>query len=215
MYDKKVGHFSSVQKEYICLCLALDMEIPEIVENFRMLFPEVGFWLAPKALKYKLARRISDIKRKNTDDIAVCRQKAKASTKYALQANPMAHAVVRLRKLQQMYDATPLRELVRMEKDLDGSEFPVYKNNAMELMKIAKTIFEGAQGIPFRYVRVDKNGKETEISAQEYSAASQEAERRRYALMLHLDEGGSIDDFEGDEVPTDVLLQIPLITLVS
>ena len=220
MYNKKVGHFSSVQKEYICLCLALDMEIPEIVENFQTLFPEVGFWLDPKTLKYKLARRISDIKRKNTDEIAVCRQKAKDSTQYALQANPMSHAAVRLRKLHEMYYKTPFKEIVGMGEDLEGNEFPVYKYNAMEIMKILKAILKEAEGAVLRYVSIDKNGKETEISAQEYSVKKQENDRRWDAMILHLIEGGTLEEFwskeaQRGEAPPDGVKVTAVVTLIS
>lgn len=165
---RKLGHFKGYQKEYICLCLALDMSIPKIVKNFQTMFPGFGIWLAPKVLRYRLARRISDIKRKNVEEIEACRQRAKEDVQYALKANPMAHLAVRLYKLQEMWDETPFRELVRIQKDPDGKEYPIYKYNMRERLKILKAFEKELEGVSFRYVRVDKKGNETEITAQEY-----------------------------------------------
>ena len=181
----KIRHFSTEQKEYIWLCLALDLEIQEIVTFFQIMFPRFGQGLVPDELRYKLARRISDIKRKNVDDIAMCRQKANDCVEYACKAIPISHRSVRLRYLQEIWDDTPMKSLVRVSKDSDGKKIEVYKSNVRLLLSILKELRkEVGAG---RYVSVDADGSEIEISQEEAYLQMRES-LDDFACTLSIDE---------------------------
>ena len=170
MKNKKLGHFSKDQTEYICLCLALDLPIPKIVDNFQTICPEFGDWLPPKDLKYKLARRISDIKRKKTDQIEVCRQKAERSESYRMLIHPMSHVEVRIRKLEEMYFNLPSREKVGEFVTSDGERIPRYKYNIKEKVKILLEIQREIRSHPFIYEVTDEDGNKTEYTREQFYA---------------------------------------------
>lgn len=165
------------------------------------MFPDFGFGLAPKVLRYKLARRISDIKRKNADDIEICRQKAKVSVQYTLQANPMAHLPVRLRAQQQLWDKTPFKELVRINKGSDGKEYPVYEYNVRERIKILKAFERELGGVDGVFMRVDKNGNKTEISAEEAYAEIRQAQIEALDVdrLMSIDADGNVYEVASGE----------------
>lgn len=106
MATVKLGHFSPVQKGYIIACLANKLCIKEILRNFGQVFPEFGSELDTDVLAYKLARRISDIKRKNADDIEAYRDTAKTSLAHQIAHIPLTYIQVRQRHLQELYDTS-------------------------------------------------------------------------------------------------------------
>lgn len=101
-------------------------------------FPSFGAGLDRKVLEYKLARRISDIKRKNADKIEAYRILAMHSELHKVADIPLIYAEVRQHYLQQMYDKMPERSLKGVHKDKSGEETRIYESHTSEKLSILR-----------------------------------------------------------------------------
>ena len=61
----KIRHLRPNEKAYVVDCLAHDLKVKETVANFKERFPDFGRAVDPDTRNHILAKRISDIKRKN------------------------------------------------------------------------------------------------------------------------------------------------------
>ena len=107
----KLGHFSKHQKIYVIACVANRLRIKETVQFFQDVFPDFGAGLDRDVLEYKLARRVSDIKRKNSDEIEKYREVANRSVVHTIAHIPIAYREVRLRYLQKIYADVDFQEV--------------------------------------------------------------------------------------------------------
>ena len=107
----KIRHLRPNEKAYVVDCLAHDLKVKETVANFKERFPDFGRAVDPDTRNHILAKRISDIKRKNRDEIESCRLNSPNSVTHI----PKVHPEVRLRYLK--------RTLVRNAKYVVGSDW--------------------------------------------------------------------------------------------
>ena len=140
MENVKLGHFSEYQKTFVIACVANDLEIKESIKCFQDVFPDFGTELDKKTLEHKLARRISDIKRKNVPEIEAYRELAKHSDLHQVACIPIAYTEVRQQELQNMYDALPDESLKSVQRDKSGKEYRVYESNAPSRLAILKSL---------------------------------------------------------------------------
>ena len=130
----KIRHLRPDEKDYVVDCLAHDLEVKETVANFKEMFPDFGRAVDPDTRNHILAKRISDIKRKNRDEIESCRLNSPNSGTHI----PMEHPVVRLRYLQRLLFQTPNMSLARIGVDADGNSYEVYRSHVGERLAILK-----------------------------------------------------------------------------
>ena len=130
----KIRHLRPNEKAYVVDCLAHDLKVKETVANFKERFPDFGRAVDPDTRNHILAKRISDIKRKNRDEIESCRLNSPNSVTH----NPKVHREVRLRYLKRLWDETPNMSLDRIGVDADGNSYEVYRSHVGERLKILK-----------------------------------------------------------------------------
>ena len=130
----KIRHLCPNEKAYVVDCLAHDLKVKETVANFKERFPDFGRAVDPDTRNHILAKRISDIKRKNRDEIESCRLNSPNSVTHI----PKGHPVVRLRYLQRLLFQTPNMSLARIGVDADGNSYEVYRSHVGERLKILK-----------------------------------------------------------------------------
>ena len=130
----KIRHLRPNEKAYVVDCLAHDLKVKETVANFKERFPDFGRAVDPDTRNHILAKRISDIKRKNRDEIESCRLNSPNSVTHI----PKVHPVVRLRYLQRLLFQTPNMSLDRIGVDADGNSYEVYRSHVGERLKILK-----------------------------------------------------------------------------
>ena len=130
----KIRHLRPKEKAYVVDCLAHDLKVKETVANFKERFPDFGRAVDPDTRNHILAKRISDIKRKNADEVESNRLKASNPVTH----NPLAHREVRLRYLKRIWDETPNKSLARIGVDADGNSYEVYRTYEAERQKIIK-----------------------------------------------------------------------------
>ena len=130
----KIRHLRPNEKAYVVDCLAHDLKVKETVANFKERFPDFGRAVDPDTRNHILAKRISDIKRKNRDEIESCRLNSPNSVTHI----PKGHPVVRLRYLQRLLFQTPNMSLARIGVDADGNSYEVYRSHVGERLKILK-----------------------------------------------------------------------------
>ena len=140
METVKLGHFDEYQKTYVIACIATEQSIKASIKNFQEVFPDFGAGLDKNTLEYKLARRISDIKRKNALEIEAYREFALHSELHQVAYIPIIYAEVRQHYLQRMFDETPDRSLKGVSKDENGKETRIYKSHTLEKLLILRKI---------------------------------------------------------------------------
>ena len=130
----KIRHLRPNEKAYVVDCLAHDLKVKETVANFKERFPDFGRAVDPDTRNHILAKRISDIKRKNRDEIESCRLNSPNSVTHI----PIVYPEVRLRYLKRIWDETPEKSLVRIDVDADGNNCEIYRTLVDERLAILK-----------------------------------------------------------------------------
>ena len=130
----KIRHLRPNEKAYVVDCLAHDLKVKETVANFKERFPDFGRAVDPDTRNHILAKRISDIKRKNRDEIEACCLNFPDSVTHI----PIVYPEVRLRYLKRIWDETPEKSLVRIDVDADGNNCEIYRTLVDERLAILK-----------------------------------------------------------------------------
>lgn len=125
MATVKLRHFDKYQKMYLIVCIVKGLSTKKIVSNFQQVFPDFGAELDKKTLANKLSRRISDIKRKNADEIQAYSCVFGKYTLFCIPADiPLMYTEVRQRVFQELLEdpeysrkSSIIKEIKRDQKD--------------------------------------------------------------------------------------------------
>ena len=149
METVKLRHFSEYQKTYLIACIANGLSIKESVGYFQDVFPQCGAGRDQRVLDYKVARRISDIKRKSSDEIEAYREVSKHSEIYKIAHLPMIYAEVREHYFQRLFDALPADEvslrlkILRYVRNVKDRKFPLQET--LEHVRDGLSVFRSGE----------------------------------------------------------------------
>ena len=142
-------HLSEKQGAYVIRCFAFEMKVREVVNNFKQVYPCFGADIEdPEALDRRLYERFKKIKQTHAEEISQERLRDPDGTWHL----PMTYPHVQLIRLQQMFDAIPIKTLQRTFIAPDGKEHKVYKYNVMEKLKILRRIRSLCQELGLVYL---------------------------------------------------------------